>query len=108
MEISISAMNSCGAVGPANGAVVDADGATTLPGLFAAGDSSWFMLSTSGAATMGYHAGKAAAKRCGKGKTATPDEKVIKTERERSLPPSRIASASTISRQKCSRTASVS
>lgn len=87
MEISISAMNSCGAVGPANGAVVDADGATTLPGLFAAGDSSWFMLSTSGAATMGYHAGKAAAKRCGKGKTATPDEKVIKTERERVLAP---------------------
>ena len=32
MEISISAMNSCGAVGPANGAVVDADGATIPAG----------------------------------------------------------------------------
>jgi adenylylsulfate reductase subunit A len=87
MEISISAMNSCGAVGPANGAVVDADGATTLPGLFAAGDCSWFMLSTSGAATMGYHAGKVAAQRCQGGKTAQPDKKAIQKEQARVLAP---------------------
>ncbi len=87
MEISISAMNSCGAVGPADGAVVDADGAASLPGLFAAGDSSWFMLSTSGASTMGYHAGKVAAQRCKATERIVPDEKVIKAERERILAP---------------------
>jgi adenylylsulfate reductase, subunit A len=87
MEISVSAMNSCGAVGPANGSVVDADGATSLPGLFAAGDSSWFMLSTSGAATMGYHAGKVAAQRCKATETIKPDEKTIEAERERVLAP---------------------
>ncbi len=87
MEISVSAMNSCGAVGPANGAVVDADGATTLPGLFAAGDASWFMLSTSGAATMGYHAGKVAAQRCKGTDVPPPDEKVVRAERERVLAP---------------------
>lgn len=87
MEISISAMNSCGAVGPSNGAVVDADGATSLPNLFAAGNSSWFMLSTSGAATMGYHAGKVAAQRCKNETITKPDEKLIKTERERVMAP---------------------
>ena len=87
MEISISAMNSCGAVGPADGVVVDADGASSLPGLFAAGDSSWFMLSTSGASTMGYHAGKVAAQRCKNTETIQPDEKAVLAEQARVLAP---------------------
>ena len=89
MEVSISAMNSCGAVGPADGAVVDADSATTLPGLFAAGDCSWFMLSTSGASTMGYHAGKVAAQRCKHTDRIAPDPKAIKEEQARVLAPIR-------------------